>query len=548
MKGDTMRKSRSVKILFLTLGLILIFSMSGCSGIAQSTTPAATGTFPAASNSTSPTPAVLGAVPGDSKKYGGSVKILITEPSNSLGYPPTMTGQTNGQTSSVALQTLFIFDENYNIVPLLATDYKSDVAAKTITLFLRQGVKFHDGTDFNADAVKWNLDQYRTGNRPELANVSGVDVVDNYTLKMNLSQFDNTIINVLSSSFDAGRIISPTAFKKNSQAWAEQNPVGTGPFQFVKWEKDVGITWKRFDGYWGGKAYLDQVNMVRIADQNVALMTFKRGDLDVFNPEPQPAQDLEKEGKYNLVITPEGQIPALAGYALDPKSPFADLKVRQAVSYAIDTKKLTESFGLGYYKWQNQWAIPGSWGYNPDVVGYPYSVAKAKQLLSEAGYPNGFDTVMHFYNTSQIQVDQSMAIQAYLKAAGINVKLDPLQRAGFTDIAGLGKGWDGIARVQGYSSPDPLLRYSSVVGGQNFKGIVIPDELLATYNAAIAAPDFKTKQQLVWKLESLATDKYCIMTFLNMESAPIFKSKRMHDDQFGSLPARWLSPSTWVDK
>jgi peptide/nickel transport system substrate-binding protein len=375
-----------------------------------------------------------------------------------------------------------------------------------------------------------------------------VDIIDNNTVRLNMSQFDSTIIYVLSSSFDAGRIISPAAFAKNGQAWCEMNPVGTGPFQFVKWEKDVGITWKRFDNYWGGKPYLDEVNMVRIADQNVALMTFKRGDLDVFNPEPQPAQELQKEGKYNLVITPEGQIPALAGYALDPKSPFANVKVRQAMSYALDTRKITESFGLGYYKWQNQWAIPDSWGYSPEVVGYPYNPTKAKQLLTEAGYPNGFDTTMHFYNTSQIQVDQSTAIQSYLKAVGINCKLDPLQRAGFTDMAGLGKGWEGIARVQGYSAPDPLLRYSSVVGSQNFKGIALPEEFVSTYYAAVAASDFKTKQQLVWKLESLATDKYCILTYLNMESAPIFKSRRMHDDLYGAVPSRWLSPATWVEK
>ena len=465
-----------------------------------------------------------------------------------------MTGQTNGQISSLCLQTLFLFDENYNILPLLATDWKADVAAKTIMLSLRQGVKFHDGTDFNADACKWNLDQYRSGTRTELSNVTNIEVVDNYTVRLSLSQFDNTIVYVLSSSFDAGRIISPTAYQKagatdkDRTAWAEANPVGTGSFQFVKWEKDVGITWKRFDGYWGGKPYLDQVNMVRIADQTSALMAFKTGDIDVFNPEPQAAKGLEAEGKYTMVITPEGQIPALAGYALDPKSPFSDVRVRQALSYAIDTKKLTESFGLGYYKFQNQWAIPGSWGYNPNVVGYPYNPEKAKQLLTDAGYPNGLNTVLHFYNTGQGQVDQSTAIQGYLKTAGINVTLDALQRAGFTDIAGLGKGWNGIARVQGFSAPDPLLRWASVVGGQNFKGVILPDELLETYKQAVAAPDFATKQQLVWKLESLATDKYCILTFLNMESAPIFKSKRIHDDMYGFVPSRWLSPATWVDK
>ena len=111
-----------------------------------------------------------------------------------------MTGQTDGQTSSVCLETLFRFDANGNMVPLLATDWKANPAAKTITVTLRKGVKFHDGTDFNASACKWNLDQYRGGGRPELKKVVSVDIVDEYTIRLNLSEFDNTIITSLGNT------------------------------------------------------------------------------------------------------------------------------------------------------------------------------------------------------------------------------------------------------------------------------------------------------------------------------------------------------------
>jgi peptide/nickel transport system substrate-binding protein len=95
-----------------------------------------------------------------------------------------MTGQTDGQSSAYALETLFIYDPNGNITPLLSTGYKTDAAAKTITISLRKGVKFHDGSDFNAAVCKWNLDQYRSGARAELKNVASVDVVDDSTVKL----------------------------------------------------------------------------------------------------------------------------------------------------------------------------------------------------------------------------------------------------------------------------------------------------------------------------------------------------------------------------
>jgi peptide/nickel transport system substrate-binding protein len=478
-------------------------------------------------------------------KYGGIIKIYILEP-YSLGYPATMTGQTDGQSSSVCLETLFRFDANGNLVPLLATDWKADPSAKTLTLTLRKGVKFHDGTDFNAAVCKWNLEEFKAGKRPDLKRVQSIDVVDDHTVRLNLSVFDNTIVSSLANGSDAGRMISQAAFAAHGKAWCEQNPVGTGPFQFVSREKDVGIRWKRFDGYWGGKPYLDGIEMVRIADPMVAVMAFKSGALDLFNPDPRDGRALVAEGKFNYAVTVEGQVPAIAGYAKDPNSPFADLRVRQAIAYAIDVKTICESFGLGYWTVQNQWAVPGSWGYNPNVVGYPYNPAKAKELLTAAGYPNGFKTTLSFYSTTQMLTDECTAIQRYLKDINIDCSLNPLQRPAFADMASLGKGWNGLVRMQGFSSPDPLLKYAGVASGQEFAGVYLPQEFQDVYARAVSAPDFASKQKLVHQLMKLATDKYCIAAHLYVQGQVLVKSKRVQDDLYGNLPYRYLSPKTWV--
>jgi hypothetical protein len=178
----------------------------------------------------------------------------------------------------------------------------------------------------------------------------------------------------------------------------------------------------------------------------------------------------------------------------------------------------------------------------------PYNPEKAKKLLAEAGYPNGFKTKLNFYRTTQVLQDECTAIQSYLKAVGIECELNPLQRPGFVDVAARGKGWEGIARLQGYSSPDPLIKYAGVASGREFTGVYLPKEFTNSYNRALAAPNFKIKKRLVQQLMKLSTDKYCMAAHLYLKGQLIFKSKRVHDDHNGEIPYRYLNPKTWVDE
>ena len=537
-----MKKIYGLLVGFLVSCLLLVACSNNTPAI---TTPAKTTTSTAptiATSSTSTSPVSVA-------QSGGTVAMWITNDPISL-WPPGMTGQTDGQTSGLALEPLFRLDQQSNLVPLLATDWKADATAKTITITLRKGVKFHDGSDFNAAVCKWNLDQYRSGNRAELKKVTSVAVIDDYTVRLNLISYDNTIITLLSNASDAGRMISQKAFEANGgKDWAVSNPVGTGPFQLVSWTKSVGLTWKRFDGYWGGKPYLDGIQMNEFADQTVALMSFQAGKLNILGvPDPSNAKTLQATGKYNVVAPPEGQVPAIAGYAKDTASPFSKVEVRQAISYALDTKTMADSFGLGYWQVQNQWALPGTSGYNPNLGGYPYNPQKAKDLLTQAGYPSGFSTTLNFWVLSPTYMDESVAMQNYWKAIGVNVTLNPVQRPAFTDMASNGKGWPGLVREQGFSSPDPLIKYAGTAAGAEFNGVALPQEFIDTYNQAIAAPDAKSKQELTWKLMSLATDKYCIATYLYVQHYVTAKSTNLHDDLYQEVPYAYFSPKAWLSK
>ena len=159
----------------------------------------------------------------------------------------------------------------------------------------------------------------------------------------------------------------------------------------------------------------------------------------------------------------------IAGDSAHPDSPFANIKVRQAISYALDNAAIAKAVGFGLYEAANQISAPSSPFYDPSVIGYPYNPTKAKQLLSDAGYPNGFDTTITFNSTDADQVAMFALIQGYLSDVGIKVKLDAADQARFAQVtvrgwknqlvwfgSGIAKGLDPSAQLTPYLTKEPL--------------------------------------------------------------------------------------------
>jgi peptide/nickel transport system substrate-binding protein len=484
-----------------------------------------------------------------SPQYGGILRIGYGNQNIiSLGFPPTMSGAQDGYQSEACLDTLFRYDEKANLVPRLATDWKVSTDTKSITLTLRQGVTFHDGSDFNAEVAKWNLENYMRSPKTELQSIKSVDILDKYTIRLNLSEYDSLLIDMLAS--DPGRMISKKAFESKGQAWCEKNPVGTGPFKFVRWEKDVLIKYEKFDQYWEkNRPYLAGVEMIFFADTTTAVMAFKNGEIDILYAFAQNAKDLAAEGKYQFSILPFGQQPFLAGDSLHPDSPFANIKVRQAMSYAIDNAAISKALGYGYWVPLNQWAAPKTPAYNPNVIGYPYNPEKAKKLLAEAGYPNGFETKIYYYAT-EARTPQVTAEQGYLTAVGIKAQLEPLQRAKYNIVATEG-GWkNGICEVLTFSRPDILFSMKPIVthGSVKFPSMLRPPEYEELFVQALKATDVKTKMARTQDLMKMGTDKYCVAHWLWVQTDIMVKQPRVHDDLFGEIPGWYLSPDAWLSK
>jgi ABC-type transport system substrate-binding protein len=340
---------------------------------------------------------------------------------------------------------ILMTDEQDNLQPWLAKTWDISPDGKTITLHLEQNVKFQDGTDFDAAAVKYNLEACVKANLSGTAflqNVASYETPDKYTLKINLAKVDSTFLLRIAQGV-LGLIASPTAMQKATtpETIAQVHSVGTGPFVFDSWQRDSFVKYKKWDGYRKtGVPYLDYIEIRNTADLSVSIMSLRAGEIDaVENIDPVDAKQLGDLG-YTLYQPNLYFLHSVVASGNNPESPFAKKEVRLALEYAIDKKTIAQGVGMGYYEALNQVATEKDPWFNPSLAFREFSPTKARELLTQAGYPNGFSTVL----TSDVMArrDTLTAIQTYLNDVGIKTELKILD---FGAAFGLPmQGWEGI--------------------------------------------------------------------------------------------------------
>jgi peptide/nickel transport system substrate-binding protein len=443
-------------VVIILLGVIL----ASCSS--QTGTTTGDSTIPQNTTSVSSGPAQTsvqtGTTPTDkSSRYGGTLKIIAgLAPGTAGGWPSEFASQSDD--ARPVLETLIRVDNKGNIIPWLAESYKISDDMKSITFNIRKGVKFHDGSDFNADAAKWNLDNYiKANSTPPSAPPAGgsapadgapaggappviekpagtltsVDIIDEFTIKVNFNKWSNLIWSTL---YEQGftTMVSKAAFEKNGKTWMRDNPVGTGPFKFESFQNQVSLKFVRNSDYWGKDdqgnqlPYLDAIEINYVSDhftQKVMMQT-KEGDMtDISIVSGKSAADYKSLG---LDVAPIiGASLCLIPDTGNTDSPWANAKVREALEYAIDRDSIANAFGFGF--WSPQYQIPGpaSSVYNPDFKFVrKYDMAKAKALLSEAGYPAGFKTTLVVMPITGTEKDIYIALQDYFAKVGIQTNLN----------------------------------------------------------------------------------------------------------------------------
>jgi peptide/nickel transport system substrate-binding protein len=531
-------KLRRLKFLNLCFAIALLLSVfaAGCESSNNkpaSGTPASSGSQEAANSG--PTP-------------GGKLKIIMLDNTVNIGFP-ARDAQLTSYYNSPALERLAVYDKEGKMRPLLAESWESDPAKKTITIKLKQGIKFHDGTDFNAEAVKWNIEQFQEAKRPEVRGIQSMDIVDPYTLRINLEKWDSTLFDSIAWFV---QMVSPEAVKKNGKDWAILHPVGTGPFTFVSWERDVSIKFKKNENYWQkGKPYLDSIEYALIFDRNTALNTFKSGGADVLTQmTPEAYLELKQSGKYASQSIDGVFGRAGSGFMFssgNPNSPLKNLKVRQAIQHAVDVKALVDSLQRGLADATNQWYTPDSLYYNPDVKGYPYDPDKAKQLLAEAGYPNGFKTKIYTYAG---MAKEATAVQSYLAQVGIQADVEQLDIARLIELTfGI---WDGMTAFIWPMQPNaPVLidKNFNKDSGSFAKNIVHPERLVQQMAIAKEATDNETKKKAVLEMQKVLFDENAMFFPMYSPKRAVFLKPEVQDLGFFKTNSfDWAPENVWIKK
>ena len=435
-------------------------------------------------------------------QHGGHLKIIVGAPNTprTIGYFPKQSFS-DAVPAPTWSERLLDLKNTGDFTPSVAKGYDMSRDLKTITIPLRDDVKFQDGTPCNAEAVVWSLQLAKdSGKLAAGKRVEKIEVADNYTVKVTLNTPNNQVIYDLARVF----LYSPTAYKKNGEEWAINNSISTAAFQVTEFKRDVVLKMKKYDGYWRpGIPYLDSAEFITVKEPatSAAMMKAKQADIWM-NSTPQEAADLKAMG-FSTVKTPT------IYYTINcdsnkPDSPFANKKVREAIEYAIDRKAMAEAIGFGFQVPVYQPTHKGTAGYNPDYPVRAYNPEKARQLLAEAGFPKGIKTKM-LTQTGGTYESAALVAQNFLAEIGIAVEIDLADVGRFWgSIMG---GWDGLLLGPYAVNPEFCVAWLHHFGPEaivRFASMAKSKKFLDLCAKLIVAPDIATMRKLTQEMVTQA--------------------------------------------
>ena len=310
-------------------------------------------------------------------------------------------------------------DASGNLNPAVAESYTVSDDHLLYTFKLRSGVKFHNGQDVTPEDVIWSYQRCAEPDSADIIQVAAFAGVEMY------AEGDDTVCFQLQEPSNEFTSYLTTAILPKDYTEQDTQPVGTGPFKFVSRTAQESVVLERFDDYWGEKPELTKVTYKIIENADSILLSLQSGAVDVFAhlTTTQIAQLGDgfhvEEGTMNLVQ---------ALYLNNAEKPFDDVRVRQALSYAVDRQQILDLAFDGYGTLLGSSMYPAFSKYFDDSLTdyYTYNTEKAKELLTEAGYPNGFDMTITVPSNYQPHMDTAQVIVEQLKAVGINATIQPV--------------------------------------------------------------------------------------------------------------------------
>ncbi|MCM3142049.1 glutathione ABC transporter substrate-binding protein [Brevibacillus sp. MER 51] len=408
-----MKKTRMVGSL-LSLTLTVSVALTGCGGASSEQ-----------SGSTNNTAA-------EAPKEGGTLIIARKADANNLDPHFISNIPSANYVYGKVYESLVSRDKNGEYKPTLATEWKQ-LDDLTWEFKLREGVTFHDGTPFTADAVKKTFERVLDPKvaSPRASNFSmikEIKIVDDKTVHFVLEYPFAPLLSILASS--EGSIISPKAIAEHSDTLAKQ-PVGTGPFKFTSWAPGQDMKLTKNDTYWGEKPKVDEVLYKVVPEDTTRVAMIEAGEAHIGDQLPVTEVERAQASPGMNMVRAEGLGVDYIGFNVQ-KKPFDDVRVRQAVAHAIEKQAIVQ----GVYNNVGTQAVssmsPKVIGFTPNLQDYSYDVNAAKALLAEAGYPNGFKTSIVTDDRKE-RMNVAEVIQSQLKGIGIDLEIKVMEYGAYLE-------------------------------------------------------------------------------------------------------------------
>jgi peptide/nickel transport system substrate-binding protein len=345
---------------------------------------------------------------------------------------------TNSVLSNV-FEPLFYFDKDLNVYPVLCESYKI-LNDKEWIFKLRKGVKFHNGDVFNADDVIYSLDRImhwkKSGFKSKVNMIADVQKIDDYTVKITTKGPYPILLRKLTYV----RILDKEFYQDKTPEYLSLHANGTGPYKVVKWNKGEKIELEMNKDYWRDKPYFDKVIFRPLTNDSTRVAAILSGEVDIIDKVPvRDVARIKGNKKLDFFIKPGLRLIYLQmdqGRDKTPyvkgKNPFKDVRVRKAIYYGINEDAIVKYVMNGFAKPAGQYHPDVVFGYDKSIKRPAYNPEKAKKLLAEAGYPNGFEVVLDAPNDRYVNDEQiAQAIASSLSKIGIKVKVNAIPKATF---------------------------------------------------------------------------------------------------------------------
>lgn len=521
-KGKMQKKKRSFKsgMLLVLIGLILTFTQA-CSTTSNTESKEANGKT-------------------ETTEEGGTLTVVRLSDATKLD-PHFITDLPSANIIyQKVYETLVEPDKDMNIKPLLAT--KWEVINDTTWEFkLKEGITFHDGAEFNAEAVKATFDRLldpNTGSpqREKFSMINEVNIIDDYTVQFSLDYPYAPLLSILASQ--EGSILSPKALAENADTLSE-HPVGTGPFIFEAWKTGQEVSLKKNEEYWGDQPKIDRIVFKVVPEDATRLAMIETGEAHI--NDQVPVTEIERiEASTTMGLH---RADALAveyiGFNVQ-KKPLDDVKVRKAISHAIEREAIIKGVYNNVGTLANAAMSPKVFGHSENVKPFDYNLNEAKKLLKEAGYENGL-TLTLITSDRKERINMAEVIQSQLKGIGINVDIQVLEYGAYIEVVNNGEhdmfigGWGNATGDGDYNQYNLFHSASQGPAGNHF--YYSNPEADKLIEAARRETDETKRKQLYEQVMQMELDEAIYVPVRNYENIAAYNK---------NVNGFWLNPANYL--